>query len=191
MKAEALEIGCLGLEEADRFNWCLAPGVEYFERDLLPGPSWEIATAEPFEGDLKLYDEHDVVIDVEGFTNIAQKILNMRPTDVTQQEDRDACSNPVLCSFRNDGAAAFYLVDRSGRHVHLTTMIIHVVYRARYKLSPFQFRSYIDHCKGNQLYTAAIASVEYGSMKGDLVVHHDGTAARVSFVPSLQKVTET
>jgi hypothetical protein len=25
-KAEALEIGCLGLEEVDRFNWCEAPG---------------------------------------------------------------------------------------------------------------------------------------------------------------------
>jgi hypothetical protein len=55
-KAEAMEIGCLGLEEADRFNWCQAPGVEWRDRDLLDGPPWEIATADPFDGEPQIYD---------------------------------------------------------------------------------------------------------------------------------------
>ena len=156
-KAEALEIGCLGLEEADRFNWCQAPGVEYFERDLVEGPPWEFGTAEPFDGEPQIYDEEGHALDAAGFSNMAQKALNLRAADVAAIEDREACINSVACTFVNDRASAFYLIDRNGKRVPLTRMVMHIVYKARYLLIPFQFRAYIDHCKGGQLYTLAIA----------------------------------
>jgi Restriction endonuclease len=182
-KADACEVGCLGLEEADRFNWCQAPGIEWFDRDLLPGPAWELSPNGPFDGSPQLYDEQGRLVDAAGFTNIAQKALSLRPSDEAQREDRKACTNPVLCSFENGAASSFYLMDWQGKHVPLTRMVMHILYKARYTLIPFQFRTYIDHCKGKQLYTLAIASIKRGGIDGDLVLHHDGGCARVSFVP--------
>jgi Restriction endonuclease len=182
-KAEAWETGCLGLEEADRFNWCLAPGIEYFERDLMQGPSWQYFTATPFDGSQQLYDNEGRAIDPAGFTNMAQAALNQRSPEDAQREDRQSVANPVLCSFDNTGASAFHLIDRNGTRVPLTRMVMHILYRSRYTLVPFQFRTYIDHCKGNQLYTVAIAPIELAGLSGDLVMHHDGEGAHVLFVP--------
>lgn len=75
-KAAAEEIGCLGLEEADRFNWCQAPGVEWRDRDLLPGPPWKIQPAAPFDGDLQIYDSDGRALDAAAFSNIAQAVLS-------------------------------------------------------------------------------------------------------------------
>lgn len=182
-KAAALEIGCLGLEDADRFNWCQAPGVEWMDRDLLDGPPWEIATAQPFDGDPQLYDGEDRPLDAAAFSSIAQAVLNQRPTDVARREDTEARTTPVTCTFINDGASSFYLIDRHGNRVPLTRMVLHIRYSVRYSIIPFSFRQYIDHAKGDQLYTVAFASIDRGNVKGDLVVHHDGTAAKVTFVP--------
>jgi hypothetical protein len=182
-KAESMEIGCLGLEEADRFNWCQTPGVEWQDRDLLDGPPWEIDTAEPFDGVPQIYDSEGRALDTTGFSNIAQTALNKRPPEDAEREDREARTNPVTCTFVNDGASSFYVVDRRGKRIPLTKMVLHIRYKVRYSIIPFHFRQYIDHAKGNQLYTAAFASIDRGNVKGDLVLHHDGTAARVTFVP--------
>jgi hypothetical protein len=183
-KAEALEIGCLGLEEVDRFDWCEAPGVELRLRDLLPGLPWEIGTAEPFDGDPQLYDGDGHAVEQVGFSNMAQAALNLRPTAVAQREDEEARLNPVTCTFVNQGASAFYLIDREGNCIPLTRMVLHVTYRMRYSLIPFSFREYIDHAKGKQLYTAAFATIDEGNLRGDLVVHREPTGiVTVSFVP--------
>jgi hypothetical protein len=177
-KAEAMEIGCLGLEEVDRFNWCEAPGVELRQRDLLEGPPWEIATAEPCDGELQIYDNEGRALDAAAFSSMAQAALNLRPPDVIERQDFEARTNPVMCSFRNHGAASFYLIDRNGRHVPLTRMVFHVIYKMRYSLIPFSFRQYIDHAKGTQLYTAAFASID----QGDFVLHNDGSFTTVTFL---------
>ena len=178
-KAESLEIGCLGLEEADRFNWCEAPGVELRYRDLLEGPPWEIATAEPCDGEPQIYDSEGRALDAASFTNLAQAALNLRPPDVIERQDFEARTNPVLCSFINHGAGSFYRIDRNGRSVPLTRMVLHVIYKVRYSLIPFNFRQYFDHAKGAQLYTAAFASID----QGDFVLHNDGTFTTVTFLP--------
>ena len=180
VKATAYEIGCLGLAEAARFNWCQAPGIEWFDRDLLDGPAWEIGTAEPYDGDLQIYDSEDRAIDAAGFTSMAQKALGLRPPDEAAREDREACLNPISCTFINDAASAFYLIDRSGKRVPLSRMIMHIVYKARYIIIRFQFRTYIDYCRGRNLYSVAVAQIDRGSIHGDIVLHHDGTAAQVS-----------
>jgi hypothetical protein len=90
----------------------------------------------------------------------------------------------VTCTFVNEGASAFYLIDRSGNRVPLTRMVLHVTYRVRHSLIPFSFREYIDHAKGKQLYSAAFAMIDEGNLKGDLVLHREPTGVvRVSFVP--------
>jgi hypothetical protein len=183
-KAEAMEIGCLSLEDTERFNWCQAPGVEWCERDLLAdGPPWVFLTAAPFRGSSQLYDSEGNALTEVNFSNIAQAALNQRPPEVAAREDAEAISNPVVCTFDNAGASAFHLIDENGVKVPLTRMVLHVKYKVRHVVIPFEFRQYIDLGKGRQLYTAAFASIESNSLKGDLVLHHDGTAARVTFVP--------
>ena len=183
-KAESMEIGCLSLEETDRFNWCLAPGVEFRERDLLAdGQPWEIATAIPFHGKFQLYDSEGTALNTIHFTNIAQNALNQRPPEIAEQEDAEALINPVSCVFENTGASSFYLIDESGAKMPLTRMIIHVKYKVRCTIIPFKFRQYIDNAKARQLHTAAFAAIDSGNFKGDIVIHHDGEAARVTIIP--------
>ena len=136
-KAEAYEVACLGLEEADRFNWCLAPGIEWFDRDLLVGPPWEFSVAEPFDGEPRLYDGEGRLIDAAGFSNIAQKALSLRSHEEAGREDREACTNPVLCTFVNHGASSFYLISREGRRVTLTGWSCTSFTRRDTRSSPF------------------------------------------------------
>jgi hypothetical protein len=182
-KAEALEIGCLGLEDADRFDWCLAPGVEWFDRDLLPGLPWELATAEPFFGSPQLYDAEGRPLDATAFTKLAQTALSARSPEIAGEEDRLARMSPVTCIFDNIGASAFHLIDQNGKKHPLTKMIMRVTYRVRYSLIPFNFKSYFDHAKARELYTAAFATIDRKGIHGELVLHHDGAVATVSFVP--------
>lgn len=183
-KAEALEIGCLGLEEAACFDWCLAPGVEYTERDLLPGPPWEIETAGDFCRELRIYNVEGLPLDAATFTNLAQAALSQRPREMANEQDFLARTTPVTCSFVNIAAPAFHLIDR-GRNIHpLTQLIMNVTYRVSYSIIPFSFRSYFDYARGRELYTAAIATIDRNTLHGDVVMHNDGTMIKVTFVPT-------
>jgi hypothetical protein len=150
----------------------------------LPGPPWEFGTAEPFDGEPHVYDGDGRPIEQAGFSNLAQAALNQRPSDVAEREDQEARLNPVTCAFVNEGASAFYLIDRMGNRVPLTRMVLRVTYRVRYSLIPFSFREYIDHAKGKQLYSVAFATIDEGNLKGELVMHREPTGVvTVSFVP--------
>jgi hypothetical protein len=169
-KAEAMEIGCLGLEEVPRYNWCRAPAIEYYVRDLLPGPSWQVDTAVPFTGTPHLYDSAGTKLDEASFTNVAQECLNQRRPEIAKIQDDEARLRPVLCRFINEAASSFYLIDNNGKRVPLTRMIINIIYKTRYSLISFSFHEYIDYAKGQSLYKAAIAKIDHGDLKGDFVL---------------------
>jgi hypothetical protein len=184
-KAEPNDIGCLGLEEVGRFDWCLTPAIEWHDRDLLQGPPWEIATAEDFDGELQLYDSEGKAIDAALTTNIAQHCLTQRPPELANVQDKEAESRPFTCTFINSDASSFYLINRSGNKIPLTHMTVHVTYKVRTSLIPLNFQQYIDNARGRELYTAAIAKIDRNNIKGDLVVHRsaEGTL-KVTFVPT-------
>lgn len=182
-KAEAMDIGCLALEEVDRFDWCLAPGVLHQIRHLVAGPPWHIETAEPFEGDVQLYDSNGVALDAPKLSRLAANALNLRPREIADVQDQQAFTQPVTCSFRNEAANMFHLIDQNGVHVALTLMIMNVTYTMSETLVPFDFRQYIDMAKGRQLYSVALSRMDRGDWKGDVVIHHDGTSLQVNVVP--------
>jgi hypothetical protein len=172
-KAEAMEIGCLGLEEVSQFNWCRAPAIEYYERNLLPGPEWQIDTATPFRGTPQIYDRTGTKLDEAGFSNIAQSCLSQRQPDIAKRQDDEARTTPVLCTFVNEVPSAFYLIDNNGQRIPLTRMVINVLYEAKYSLIPLSFHDYIDYAKGRSVANAAIARIEHGGLKGDFVLQRD------------------
>jgi hypothetical protein len=182
-KAESMDIGCMALEDAERFNWCQAPGVVYNERDLLPGPPWHVEPSRPFEGEQTLYDSNDKVVDVTAFSNIAQKCLTQRDPAVAAVQDERAVKEPVLCSFMNDGASSFYMIDRQGERVPLAQMFINVLYRIRQSVIPFSFHQYINLAKGGRLSEVAVATIEKGKATGKIVLVNEGDGVRVSFIP--------
>lgn len=184
-KAATMEIGCLGLEEVPQFNWCRAPAIEYCERDLLPGPSWQIDTELPFGGVPHIYDSTGAKLDETGFTNIAQACLSQHPPGLAKRQDDEARTRPVLCTFVNESASAFHLINENGQRVPLTCMVINILYKSRYSLIPFSFHDYIDYAKGHSLSSAAVAKIEHGSLKGDLVLQRDELTGivKITFVP--------
>lgn len=182
-KAEAMEIGCFGLEEVERFNWCQAPGIEHRLYDIMDGPAWGINTATPFDGSPILYSGGKS-LDADAFTNLAHQCLKGRAPEIAQQEDEAARYQPVTCTFDNLAAPSFYLIDNAGRRVPLTRMVINVRYRIRSSLIPLNFREYIDHSQGRRLYSAAFASIDEGNPSGDLIMQRqeDGKVT-IIFVP--------
>lgn len=182
-KAAALEIGCLTLEEAAGFDWCLAPGVEMTTHDLVGVPHWEVETALPFVGSTQIYDATGP-IDAKKAGNIAFNALQQRPREVAEAQDQTAVSQPVRVAFDNQTAGSFYLIDSQGTKVPLTRMIIHVVYTARRELVPFSFRQYVDVAKGNGLSNVAYAAMNIGGVSGNIVLHQEDVGVRMSFVPN-------
>jgi hypothetical protein len=184
-KAANEEIGCLGLEEVPRFDWCRAPAIEYYVRNLLPGPNWMVATATPITGKADVYDAAGNKIDAGGFTNIAFDCLNQRPPEISKAQDDQARSRPVLCVFENQAASAFHVIDESGRKIPVTRMIIKVLYETNYTLIPFSFHEYFDYAKGKTVSNAAIANVDHGSLKGDFVMQRDELTGvvTITYVP--------
>lgn len=183
-KATSLEIGCFGLEEVEKFNWCQAPGVELYERNLLPGPSWELKTAAAFDGPPQLYCDGKPLT-VADFTNIAQACLAQRPPDVAKEEDNQAIIHPLLRTFVNSAASSFYVIDNYGNSIPLSEIVIHVNYQSVYSLAPFSFHHYLDYIKGDSIANFATARVDLTNLKGDLVMRREADGrVQIVFVPS-------
>jgi restriction endonuclease len=52
--AVAEDIGCMSLEDAERFDWCQVPAIEQMTRRFVEGPVLHIDFPRPFEGEAKL-----------------------------------------------------------------------------------------------------------------------------------------
>jgi hypothetical protein len=182
-KANALEIGCLSLDEVGRFNWCLAPGIAVYTRDLLNGPKCLVETAQPVNGVLTLFDQNGTVIDAAAASRIAQKCLDQRDPIEAAADDEQARSEPVTRVFSNLAAPSFYVIDGNGKQTSLTRMTIPVTYKVRYELVPFNFHQYFDAAKGSEVTSLAWAPIQLANVNGRLLLHTEKDGIRVSFVP--------
>lgn len=103
-KADGCNIGCLSLEEATSFDWCLAPGVQVLQRRMIQ--VYVRADPErPVEADAKLYSDGGVAIGTDELMGIGRNCMKELPLEPTE--------GPVKQRFV-DHAPKFHLVDVNG-----------------------------------------------------------------------------
>jgi hypothetical protein len=187
--AEAEGIGCMSLSDAERFNWCQAPAIEQMTRRFVEGPFFhlECQSIDGDIGELQVYDGENQLMTPRMFLNIADHGLASRPPEEVFEQDCKALEQPVRYTIENDGASAFYIIDKGGKRVPLTRMVIRFAYRTERTWIPLSFHQYFDVAKGARVTSAAIAEITNGNGSGKLIMHQgsDGLIT-VSYVPRPQ-----
>jgi hypothetical protein len=175
-RAASYNIGCLSLDQAERLDWCLAPGVYVSQKRMMhvrlhPVPDRQVGAS------AKLYANDGTLIGPEEIRSIGRNCLN----------DAPLTHGPVTQRFV-DLAPGFHLIDENGERVGLRQLEIDVTYEFTCRLSPFEFREYVDRADGKQLYTVALANVDCQGVEGDIVILHEGErGGQVMFVPARRR----
>lgn len=134
-------------------------------------------TERPVEAGPTLYGDDGTLIDADQLRSIASNCLR----EISAEEPTEG---PVTQRFV-DHAPAFHVIDGNGARLGVRRLNIEVTYEITSSLIPFDFREYVDKAKGKQLYSAAIAAIDSGELKGDFIIlHKDGEGAKVMFVPT-------
>jgi hypothetical protein len=171
-KAEKNEVGCLSLDQVKQFDWCLAPGVEYGERDLIDGDQWQVATEKALTGSSELCDKDGVVLDVAKKSEIAHHYLAMRPLAFAAKQDDEARKGRATCRI-DANLPDLFVKDSAGQLVRVTRLIADISYRIIPKFFPFDFRDYFDRATGKRIAGVAVAKIDGSRGKADFVLHQD------------------
>lgn len=172
-KAEAHGIGCLSLEEARGFNWCLAPGVVVREPWLLEVNAVAIPNR-PFSGPSTFYREDGTGIEERALKALALRCLLRQPFE-------EPTEGPVGCRFLIQ-KPEMHLRDEGGERVDVGHLVLEVTFELSETFVPFEFREYVDRGKGVPLYGIAVAHLDVGPLKGSLVVVNSDEGTTVKFV---------
>jgi hypothetical protein len=172
-KAASYNIGCLSLDQAEHLDWCLAPGVYVSQKRMIHVRMHPVSERQVGAG-AKLYANDRTLIGPDEIRSIGRNCLN----------DAPPTEGPVTLRFV-DPAPGFHLIDETGERVGLRRLEIDVTYEFTSRLSPFQFREYVDRGKGKQLYSMALANVDCVGVEGDIVIlHEEERGSQVMFVPA-------
>jgi hypothetical protein len=167
-------IGCLSLDQAERLDWCLAAGIEVRQRRMMHVHLHALPERQVGAGAV-LYTNSGTLVGESQVQQIGRQCLKdfSTPTD-----------GPITRRFV-DPAPAFHVVDENGDRVGLRRLEVDVTYEVASRLSPFEFREYVDRAEGKQICTLAVANVDCGNVRGDIVIHHEGErGGTVMFVPA-------
>jgi hypothetical protein len=175
-KANSYSIGCLSLDEVDRFDWCQTPAVTVVNHDLLCTNIHIQFPEQPPEG---------TVFTVENGTPLHDQMF------------RDwalLCFNNYVDKINiPDGQHTFLFVEDNpaiyttihGSRVRAIKLLLSPTYGVSRKFIPLEFRSYFDTARSRSVTDAAVARVEVGGTSASLVVSRDTTGAiKVSVVPA-------
>jgi len=171
IKADTNNVGCLSLEEVDRFDWCLAPGVSVLNHDLLALSVRVNFPHNPGEG---------------------SKLVLADGSALNEQVLRDwahhAFHNHVANRAELIGNQTFNFVELNppiflehpeGR-MQATKLHFCPTYSIDRRLVPFEFRSYFDRAKSRSITKAAVARIQVGDKAASMVLSRDENSGIVT-----------
>jgi len=175
-KAIIYNIACLTLDDAERFDWCVAPGIEVKARHILH-THISINFADGT-------DKSGVIVDEAGenflpevakrwASNILTSHSDMVPFDGGQHQVPFYMVDPPL----------FMLINNERTQAKEVTFTI--TFEVRSDLAPFTFRHYSDASNATDITDAAVASIPIGGDKtADVVLSRGEDGITITLVPN-------
>jgi hypothetical protein len=181
-KANTQNVGCLLLDEVERFDWCQAPGVTVLNHDLIA-----LSVRVNFQKDpggqklLTLADGSAVTEQV--FRNWAFHAFH------THVANRDELSGIHTLHFVEHNPAIF--IDHPMGRMKATELLFSPTYNISRKLVPFEFRTYFDLAKSRAITAVAVAQVDVGGNTASMLLSRDETSGivTVAIIPTASKLS--
>jgi hypothetical protein len=178
-KAASLDIGCLELNDAKKFDWCAAPDLIQYQR-VIEHADLKIILPSMLQVPFKLFENNGTEVGTKEGIQIGVNCLNQIPPNEQIPE-----SGEMLFIDKNPN---FYIATEDGaRHIP-QSIEVKVKYHTKIRLLPFKFLKYEDRKTGEELYSIASTDFEHGEFKGKMMlVNKPAEGIRVVFVPEAKK----
>jgi hypothetical protein len=151
-KAARYNIGCMRLDQAESFNWCVAAGVETYNRNI---DHVDLTFIFPAGTDVKqetIQLEDGTLVTSEMIRTWSVNALSTHtPIPMTEGENRVTFTEPNPRVFGHNCA-----------RVQAIEVRFDLKYTVSVELSPFSFRTYLDAGKGKQITQVAVSEVKIG-----------------------------
>lgn len=179
VKAKAYNIDCFDLAAAETFDWCLAPGVTVQNRKIEHVFFRGIPDGALSDNATMLVEPDGVAFSHEHASNAATQLLNK--TSPTYFE----CDGDTVFLLRAIvNVSNLYGVQPDGTRVKVSRAAIALRVLVSTAVVPFDLRIYRNASTQRELYSTAVANVEFDATAGKLVmVHKDGEGALITWVP--------
>ena len=178
MKAQSFNIGCLSLEQASGFDWCLSRGLDVRRRKLLHVDIQAMTDGSPGPG-ATLYEDGVGVFGELQLRKLAKICMDALPMD-----DHAPAGERLKQRFVSPPPETFVGIRADGSRVNVAKLIVECTYEYEVSFTPFDFHQYWDAGAGKNLYSLASAPVDFGETKGKLMfVWKDGGAGQLVLVP--------
>lgn len=176
-KAASLDIGCLELNDAEKFDWCAAPDLIQYQR-VLKHVDLKIILSFIPQVKYILYENNGTEVGIKEGIQIGVNCLNQIPHDEQIPE-----SGEILFVDPNPN---FYIVAEDGIRHKPQSIEVKVSYHTKIKLLSFKFLKYEDRETGEELYTIASTDLEHGDFKGKVILVNKPTEGiKFAFVPEV------
>jgi hypothetical protein len=170
-KADAHNVGCLSLEEVDRFDWCLAPGVSVLNHNLVALSVQVNFSHSPGEG-AQLVLEDGSALTEQVFRDWAHHVFH------NHVAGQDELTGNQTFNFVQLNPPIF--LERPGGRMQATELRFCPTYSIERTLVPFEFRSYFDCAKSRSITNAAIARIQVGDKAASMILSRDETSGMVT-----------
>jgi hypothetical protein len=183
-KADSHNVGCLSLDEVERFDWCQAPGVSVLNHDLVALSVRVNFPHNPGEGS-KLILADGTALNEQTLRNWAHHAFN------NHVANRNELTGNHTFNFVELNPPIF--IEHPGGRVQATELLFSPTYSIDRKLVPFEFRSYFDRAKARSVTTAAVARIDVGGKSASMVLSRDENSGivTVTIVPDPSKPDTT
>jgi hypothetical protein len=149
-KAESYGIGCLTLQEAKQFDWCLTPAVVVIVNQILLGGNVLIDfEREPPPGGGTAYCQDGSLVTMATVRAWADRFFN----EFVRGENVEGNVTRTLV----DNAPTLYALASDGSKIAATRVTNTFQYKIERALVPLEFRNYVDVARGKLLTSAATA----------------------------------
>jgi Restriction endonuclease len=179
-KANTQNIGCLSLDEVERFDWCQTPGVSVVDHDLVALSVRLTFQHNPGEGS-RLVLADGSALNEQIWRNWARQAFH------NYIANRNELTGNHTFNFVESNPAIF--IEHPGGRIQATELVFSPTYSIDRKSVPFEFRSYFDRAKSRSITTAAVAQIEIEGRPANMVLSRDEKSGlvTVSIVPEAQK----
>lgn len=179
-KANSHNVGCLSLDEVERFDWCQAPGISVLNHNLVALSVRINFPHDPGEGS-KLLLADGIALTEQTLHDWAHHAFN------NHVANRNELTGNHTFNFVETNPPIF--IERPWGRMQAAELFFSPTYSIDRKLVPFEFRSYFDRASARSVTTAAVARIDIGGKSASMVLSRDDNSGivTVTIVPDPSK----